>query len=63
MEVTYQNVPVGAALVVKSDNSKQPENRTVVDKTGPTANNMYCLVMDDNSRHYGLGDKPLKLQQ
>jgi hypothetical protein len=44
-EVNYGNVPVGAALVVKSDNSKQPENRTVVDKTGPTSNNMYCLVI------------------
>ena len=62
-ELNYENVPVGAALVVKSDNSKQVENRTVVDKTGPTVNNMYCLVMDDNSRHYGLGDKPLKSQQ
>ncbi len=62
-ELNYENVPVGAALVVKSDNSKEPQNRTVVDKTGPTVNNMYCLVMDDNSRHYGLGDRTLKSQQ
>lgn len=62
-ELNYENVPVGAALVVKSDSSKQAENRTVVDKTGPTANNMYCLIMDDGSRYYGLGDRTLKFQQ
>lgn len=62
-ELNYENVPVGMMLVIKSDGGKQAENRTVVDKTGPTVNNMYCLVMDDGSRHYGLGDRTLKSQQ
>ena len=59
-EVTFENVSVGARLLVKPDKSNATEERTVIKKIGPNHNNIYCLTMDNGDEYYGLGYKELK---
>lgn len=58
--LSYSTVQPGDKVIVKSDKENKPEEKIVAVKSGPNANDIYKLIMEDGSIFYGLGSAVLK---